>query len=199
MSSTDSTPAAPTSETARNSPCPCGSGKKFKRCHGVDAAPKLSAAAPMDPARLAAAGGGMPGFDPSQLNEAQRAQMGQIAQAMQRLPRGQLQRLQSIMQRAMAGKDVSREAQEFERLLPPELQDMAKGFMGAGGMAGMPGMMGGAPAAAPELDVEAAKKLVRDAVARGEVSAEEAEKLLAVPADAIAPDADAKKKWWQRK
>src|SRR6186713_269481 len=27
----------------RNDPCPCGSGKKFKRCHGADAAP---AAAP---------------------------------------------------------------------------------------------------------------------------------------------------------
>ena len=25
-----------TGEVSRNAPCPCGSGKKFKRCHGVD-------------------------------------------------------------------------------------------------------------------------------------------------------------------
>src|SRR5277367_1641707 len=26
----------------RNEPCPCGSGKKYKRCHGADAEPKVS-------------------------------------------------------------------------------------------------------------------------------------------------------------
>ena len=26
---------------SRNEPCPCGSGKKYKRCHGVAAAPVL--------------------------------------------------------------------------------------------------------------------------------------------------------------
>jgi len=30
-------------EMGRNEPCHCGSGKKYKRCHGVGAAPKLSA------------------------------------------------------------------------------------------------------------------------------------------------------------
>jgi hypothetical protein len=25
-------------KTGRNDPCPCGSGKKFKRCHGVEGA-----------------------------------------------------------------------------------------------------------------------------------------------------------------
>jgi preprotein translocase subunit SecA len=25
-------------KTSRNAPCPCGSGKKYKRCHGADAA-----------------------------------------------------------------------------------------------------------------------------------------------------------------
>ena len=28
------TSAAPWARTARNAPCPCGSGKKFKHCHG---------------------------------------------------------------------------------------------------------------------------------------------------------------------
>jgi len=31
-------------EVGRNSPCPCGSGKKYKRCCGVDAPPVLYAA-----------------------------------------------------------------------------------------------------------------------------------------------------------
>jgi preprotein translocase subunit SecA len=28
------TPRAPWAGTGRNAPCPCGSGKKFKHCHG---------------------------------------------------------------------------------------------------------------------------------------------------------------------
>jgi hypothetical protein len=28
---------APFRNVGRNDPCPCGSGKKFKKCHGVDA------------------------------------------------------------------------------------------------------------------------------------------------------------------
>jgi preprotein translocase subunit SecA len=27
-------PAAPWARTPRNAPCPCGSGKKYKHCHG---------------------------------------------------------------------------------------------------------------------------------------------------------------------
>jgi preprotein translocase subunit SecA len=27
-------PASPWAKTPRNAPCPCGSGKKFKHCHG---------------------------------------------------------------------------------------------------------------------------------------------------------------------
>ena len=34
----------PYPEAGRNSPCPCGSGKKYKRCCGVDAPPILHAA-----------------------------------------------------------------------------------------------------------------------------------------------------------
>jgi hypothetical protein len=41
------TPAAPPQPkaTPRNKPCPCGSGAKFKRCHGKDARPVLDKAA----------------------------------------------------------------------------------------------------------------------------------------------------------
>ncbi|MBT7331517.1 MAG: hypothetical protein HN804_10795, partial [Oceanospirillaceae bacterium] len=27
-------PAVPSSKVGRNEPCPCGSGKKYKQCHG---------------------------------------------------------------------------------------------------------------------------------------------------------------------
>lgn len=32
-------PAPPAWQAGRNDPCPCGSGKKFKRCHGQDSSP----------------------------------------------------------------------------------------------------------------------------------------------------------------
>ncbi|MBU6376247.1 MAG: SEC-C domain-containing protein, partial [Bdellovibrionales bacterium] len=71
-------------QVGRNEPCPCGSTKKYKRCCGKDAAPKLGA--PLDMAKrlermnLGGAKGGaagegpgsganpMAGFDPSQLD-----------------------------------------------------------------------------------------------------------------------------------
>jgi hypothetical protein len=155
----------------RNEPCPCGSGKKYKRCHGVAAAPKLGTP------KLAegGVGGGMPpGFDPSQLDP---EMLAQFSRALQRLPRGQMQRLQSIMQRAMAGKDVSREAAEFEKSLPPELHDLVK----SGGF-GLPGAAADVPApeAPPSSDmsVEEAREIVRAAAEQGKLSSDEAEKLL---------------------
>src|SRR5690242_3807878 len=94
----------------RNEPCPCGSGKKFKRCCGVSAAPKLS-----EP--KAAPGGAS--MDPSFLDSMDPQMLMQMTQAFQRLPKGQLQRMQALMQKAMNGKDITAEAQEFERSLPP--------------------------------------------------------------------------------
>jgi hypothetical protein len=191
-------------EPGRNEPCSCGSGKKYKRCHGVNAAPKLSAPKPM-PEMDAGAGpgaGGMPGmggpggFDPSKMDP---AMMLQFTQALQRLPKGQLQRLQGIMQKAMSGKDVTRESEEFERTLPPDIQQLMISFatqmQAMGGMPGMGGApggmpgMGGAPFAAPSLpapeapaggmSADQAREIVAAAAAEGKISKEEAEKLLA--------------------
>ncbi|MGZ3697823.1 MAG: SEC-C metal-binding domain-containing protein, partial [Bdellovibrionota bacterium] len=134
-----------TPQVGRNEPCPCGSGKKFKRCHGVDAAPKVTPPKAGGPALpgMGAAAGGAPGADPfgGQMDQ---AQMMQVMQALQRLPRGQVQKLQAIMQKAMGGKDVTREAQEFERTLPLEFQEMMRGFQ-------MPGA--GAAASGGEIEV----------------------------------------------
>jgi hypothetical protein len=126
--------------------------------------------------------GGMPGgFDPSQMDPAMLAQMTQM---LQRLPRGQMQKLQSIMQKAMAGKDVTREAAEFERLLPPDMKEMLAGFQ----MPGMEGMDAAAPvvaesesktSTADDLTVDEARRIVEQAVAEGKLTRAEADKLLA--------------------
>jgi len=172
-------------ELGRNEPCHCGSGTKYKRCHGVSAAPKLSTPKANPFAGVGAgAAGGMPGglpFDPSQLDP---NFMNQFAQAMQRLPKGQMQRLQAIMQKAMAGKDVTAEAAEFERSLPPQLVQMLSGFK----MPGMPGVGEGTGAGLPDIEtsavgptdmsVEDARAIVEKAMAEGKISQDEASSLL---------------------
>src|SRR5262249_34078787 len=44
-------PAETVAKVGANSPCPCGSGKKYKRCHGAEGAAKDSGV-PVDRARL---------------------------------------------------------------------------------------------------------------------------------------------------
>jgi len=173
----------PTNEKiiGRNEPCPCNSGKKYKRCCGVGAAPKISAPqAPVYPQ----------GMDPEAMKSQFDPQMmTQFSQMMGRLPKGQLQKLQSIMQKAMAGKDVTREAKEFEGSLPTELQTLLAGFQ-MPGMGGMPGMPSGAdmpaieaehsPASgmSPTMSEEEARKIVEAAAKSGKISADEASTLL---------------------
>jgi len=172
----------------RNEPCPCGSGSKYKRCCGKDAAPKLGKPADIQDrmAKLQQSGmmpqGAQGGFDPSKLDPAQLdpAMMAQFNQALMRMPRGQLQKLQSIMQRAMAGQDVSREAAELDRIMPPELKQLAASMGGLGGFGGggmgMPeqpsgGLSGG-------MSEEEARKIVEQAAKSGKISDQEAGALL---------------------
>lgn len=205
----------------RNEPCPCGSGVKYKRCHGVEAPPKLTERKmPEMPSGFpgmggAGAPGAMPGgFDPSQLDPAMLMQMSQM---LQRLPKSQMQKLQHVMTRAMAGKDVTREAQELERSLPPEFLEMMKGFAGPamaamGGGAGMPDM-GAIPGAMPvesepvsveaapvNMSAEEARAIVEKAVREGTVTAEQAAGLLSGDgAPGGAPSEPAKKQsFWSR-
>jgi hypothetical protein len=163
----------------RNEPCPCGSGKKYKRCCGVSAAPKLSQPK-MNPGEMPALPPGLENMDPQMMMQA--------AQMLQRLPRGQLQRLQSIMQRAMAGKDVTREAEEFQKTLPPDFQQMMTQFaMAAGGMgAGMPaeGTLpaleagGSTQASSPSMTEEEARAIIERAAKQGKLSEEQAQEFL---------------------
>lgn len=175
---------APTTPAiGRNEPCPCGSRKKFKRCCGVDAAPKLTESK-------------KPTIDPSMLGDMNPEFMSQVGQALQRLPRGQLQRLQGMMQRAMNGADVSAEAADLERNLPPDFKNLMQSWQGMAG--GMPGMEGAAEAMAaaggaegmaglaglnpseaePAMTEEEARRLVEAAAKEGAIPVEQAEALL---------------------
>jgi hypothetical protein len=114
----------------RNEPCPCGSGKKFKRCHGEaqqewQGNPKAEASTEVattdGDGGGAEASGGMPSFDPSKMDL---NWLAEFSSAIQRLPKGQLQQLQMLMQKAMSGKDVTRELETLQRKLPPSVQEL---------------------------------------------------------------------------
>lgn len=118
-------------QIGRNEPCPCGSGKKYKRCCGVNAAPKLTtptaAFAPgaAEGDTTGAAAGTAGGFDPAAMQAALNPEWAQqFAEMVKRLPKGQMQRLQGLMRKAMAGTDVSREMAEFEKTLPTGFQSL---------------------------------------------------------------------------
>lgn len=108
----------------RNEPCPCGSGKKYKRCHGMNETPQATSQESGDAGDVQNASGGMGnpfGVDPNQYDP---AMLMQFSQMMQRLPKGQLQQLQMLMGKAMNGKDVSKELATLQSKLPMEFQKM---------------------------------------------------------------------------
>lgn len=160
----------------RNEPCPCGSGKKYKRCHGKTSEGVRSAPRSQSSMANGLGAGAMPGgFDPSQIDP---AKMAQLAQAMQRLPRGQMQKIQSLMQRAMAGKDVSKEAEMLEKMLPAGLKEMMESFVPAQVQNPAESIEEPESEEQSNMSVEEAKKVIEEAVAQGEVSREQADELL---------------------
>jgi len=177
------TTASPEPQISRNENCPCGSGKKYKRCHGVGAAPKYT-----PPSAQAQTGTGTPGlppgFDPSQMDP---AMMQQMTQMLQRLPRAQMVKLQSIMQRAMAGQDVSAEAALIEKMLPPEFAAMSRQMTMASGMMSQMNT----PAELPKTEDDA-KKIIVEALAEGKLTEAQAKELLGADADKIIQDSQKK-------
>lgn len=162
------------SKAERNEPCPCGSGKKFKKCHALTWRPEPiiheTAKMKMPP------GMSLPeGFDPNSIDP---AWIGQFQNAMKRLPRAQLQKFQTLMQKAMSGQDITAEAAVLEKTLPSELQNLMRM---APGLNAMSNMMA-ANQTAGQMDESAAKKVIEEAVKAGKISREEADKLLAGPA-----------------
>jgi cell wall assembly regulator SMI1 len=121
----------------------------------------------------------MEGFDPQM--------MMQFSQALQRLPKGQLQRLQGMMQRAMSGKDVTAEAQEFERSLPPDFQQMIQSFQGPALQEMAEAQLPMTETSTSEMTEEQARALVAKAASEGAISQEQAQSLLDQPAESIVP------------
>jgi hypothetical protein len=139
-------------------------------------------------------------FDPSQMDPKVLMQMSEL---VRQLPPDKLNRMQSLMHNMMAGFDVSKEMEEFEKSLPPSFREKLlsivasspNAFAGAPGMP--PGMSRGAAApnsstiqppgasAAPiEVQAEAPKDLrearltILRAVAEKHISPDEAERML---------------------
>lgn len=107
----------------RNDACPCGSGKKFKRCHGENLPWQGNPSSPNGEDSGNSSDPQTPQFDPSKMDL---TWLAQFSSAIQRLPKGQLQQLQAIMQKGMQGKDVTRELEDLQRRLPPSVQELLK-------------------------------------------------------------------------
>ena len=105
----------------RNDPCPCGSGKKFKKCHGENTPWQGSAKVEATSEVAGDESAQAPMFDPSKMDL---NWLAQFSSAIQRLPKGQLQQLQVLMQKAMSGKDVSRELEQLQKKLPLSVQEL---------------------------------------------------------------------------
>src|SRR4051812_8449490 len=67
-----------------------------------------------------------PQFDPSKMDP---KLMMELSQLIQKLPPHQLNQMQSIMHNMMAGFDVTKEMEEFEKSLPPEFREKIASLM----------------------------------------------------------------------
>jgi hypothetical protein len=147
----------------------------------------------------------MPQFDPSKMDP---KVLMELSTLIQQLPPDKLTQMQSLMHNMMAGFDVSKEMEAFEKSLPPGFRDkmmsMIAGQMGTGAFGFPPGAgmgMGASPAAAtmkapaeeieiqaedhsgtgesnPNMDMHVARMTVLKAVADGRMSPEDAERVL---------------------
>lgn len=113
-------------------------------------------------------------FDPSKMDP--KAMM-ELSQLVQQLPPERLNKMQTLMHNMMAGYDVRKEMEEFEKTLPPDFRSKVMSLMA--------GQMGTTSSSTPEtIDVSPepsardARLTVLRAVAEGKMSPEEAEKIL---------------------
>jgi hypothetical protein len=132
-------------------------------------------------------------FDPGKLDP---KVLMELSQLVHQLPPEQLGRMQTLMHNMMAGFDVRREMEEFEKGLPPGFREKIMALtgpqmMGMGmGMAGgsapdievesspPPGTTAPAGASPASMDMREARLTILRAVADGRMAPEEAEKLL---------------------
>ncbi len=121
--------------------------------------------------------------------------MMELSNLVRELPPQQLYKMQTLMHNMMAGFDVSKEMEEFERSLPPGFREKVMRLMGSqySTMAQAMGASSTGTSAAPieaesspaepivdssEMDVRKARLTILRAVSDGKMSPEEAERLL---------------------
>ncbi len=128
-------------------------------------------------------------FDPSKMDP---KLLMELSQLVQRLPAEQLNKMQTLMHNMMAGQDVRKEMEEFERALPPDFRiRMATLFannadklgpMTQSASAAKPPIIDVTPSGSTstdqEMDLHQARITILQAVADGRMSPEEAERLL---------------------
>lgn len=126
----------------------------------------------------------MPNFDPSKLDP---KLLMELSELVRQLPPEKISRMQTLMHNMMAGYDVTREMEEFEKSLPPgfreKLMTLMAGQMGTAAGASAQPVESRIVSAVPdqpagEMDIREARLTLLRAVAGGQISPEEAEKLL---------------------
>ncbi len=127
---------------------------------------------------------GLPQFDPSKMDPKVLMQLSQI---IQQLPPEQLGRMQTLMHNMMAGLDVRREMEEFEKGLPPGFREKIASLIGsqAGNAFTSSDSQTIEVQSTPyteksptEMNLHEARLTLLRAVAEGKMSPEEAEKVL---------------------
>jgi len=115
-------------------------------------------------------------FDPSKMDP---KILMELSQLVRQLPPDQLQRMQSLMHNMMAGFDVRKDMEEFEKTLPPGFREKLMAVMGQqGAMAAATQVAPSEELPSEEMNVREARLTVLRAVAAGQVSPDEAERLL---------------------
>lgn len=96
----------------------------------------------------------------------------ELSQLIQSLPPEQLNRMQTLMHNMMAGYDVRKEMEEFEKSLPPSFREKLMSI------AATPVSSSSTPEVSAEMDIREARLTILRGVAASQISPEEAEKLL---------------------
>lgn len=111
----------------------------------------------------------------------------QLSQLIQSLPPEQLNRMQTLMHNMMAGHDVRREMEEFEKSLPPGFREKLMSIMASSAPTASATTAPIETSSTPistsqeqnsEMDLREARLTILRAVAGGQLSPEEAEKLI---------------------
>lgn len=127
----------------------------------------------------------MPDFDPSKLDP---KLLMQLSQLIQQLPPDKLSRMQTLMHNMMAGFDVQKEMEEFEKSLPPGFREKLMSIMmtQATTPSAPPIVEVSPPSASPsdspmnitDMNIKDARMTVLQAVADGKMTPAEADVLL---------------------